>query len=245
VYQSNYFSKKADGANTFGYVDYDADKAPMRPVFLSYLERLGQLISGRTIFDIGAATGFFLDLARGEGWQTAGIELSDFAAAEAVRRGHQVSSGRLTEQEITAQYDVVTMWDVLEHVDDPQRYVAAVSRLVKPGGYVAINTVDATSWWARLVGRRWHLLVPPEHLFYYGRKNLDLLLRQHGFEPVEYRKVGKKFSLSYFFKIGYDWQGLSLWRAFSRYFDTGWWRHVSIPFNLRDNIFVLAKKKHD
>lgn len=216
----------------------------MRQVFISHLQNFENLTSGRALFDIGAATGFFLDLARARNWQTAGVELSEFAATEARRRGHLVVTGNLLKQNSpTSQYDLVTMWDVFEHIDRPDDYIKKVHQLLKPGGYVAINTPDASSWWARLMGKRWHLMIPPEHLFYYSPKNLRQVLEQNGFRVIKFKKIGKRFSLPYFFKTGYEWQKLSLWRVLWHYFDTSFWRNVALPFNLRDNVFVLAQKK--
>lgn len=243
IYRSGYFKKESSEDFAFGYTDYDKDKEPMRPVFVSYLKHFESLATGRSLFDVGTATGFFLDLAKARGWNTAGVELSKFAGQEAARRGHRMLIGNLLDHTFSEKYDVVTLWDVLEHVDRPNDYIRKVGGLLKPGGYVAINTPDVSSWWARLLGKRWHLMIPPEHLFYYSPKNLRRVLEQNGFRVIKFKKIGKRFSLPYFFKTGYEWQKFFLWRLLWKYFDKGFWRNISIPFNLRDNIFVLAQKK--
>src|SRR3989338_9785771 len=74
IYTKGYF--KNQGGKKHGYFDYDQDKEPMKEVFASHLEIFAANTKGRDIFDIGAATGYFLDMARGMGWQTSGIEIS-------------------------------------------------------------------------------------------------------------------------------------------------------------------------
>lgn len=242
IYQESYFKNNAGEKKEFGYADYDKDKEPMKEVFNLYLKKISGLANGKKIFDIGAATGYFLDLAKEKGWQTSGIEISEFAANEAKKRGHNVFCGNLPELDIKGKYDVITMWDVLEHFDSPKKYLFAAFEMLNPDGLLVINTIDKNSWWAKVMGRRWQLIVPPEHLFYYSPKGLQYLLEQSGFEIKEMNKIGKKFSLAYIFKMLYNWQGLNIWKNMFDYFDKPFWRKFSIPINLRDNIFVIAVK---
>lgn len=240
-YQESYFHNDPDKPG-FGYADYEQDKEPMIPVFESHLKKIKSLISGGRLFDVGAATGFFLDLARRDGWQTGGIELSMYAATQAARRGHQVTTGRLPDLNSPGQWEVITMWDVLEHVDDPVAYIQKARDMLAPAGLLAINTINHGSWWAKLMGPRWHLLVPPEHLLYFSEKNLCRLLVDQGFEILEMRSIGKKFSLAYIFKMLYQWQGLKVWHWLTKIFNTSIGRRFTLPVNLGDNIFILARR---
>lgn len=245
IYTREYFVGGTED-NDFGYADYDKDKKAMKEFFLVYLDKIERLAFGRSIFDVGAATGYFLNLAKSRGWKTAGVEISDYAAKIARKRGHEILWGHLPDIKIEDKFDAVTMWDVLEHLDNPEEYLRAVNKiLVLDNGWLIINTVNRDSFWARLLGRRWHLIVPPEHLFYYSQKSLKLLLERTGFEIKEIKRMGKRFSLSYIFKILYRWQKLGIWRELSKYFDKLFWRKFSFPINLGDNIFILAKKIKD
>lgn len=241
IYKKEYFKSNSQ-TKSFGYTDYDQDKEPMREIFMHYLKRFEHLTPGRKIFDIGTATGYFLDLAKKRGWQTAGIEISNYAANIAKARGHDMVFGRLPEAVVDKNFDVVTMWDVLEHLDDPKAYLKVVNKILQPDGLLVINTVDRGSLWAKLWGRYWHLINPPEHLFYYSKKNLELLLKDAGFEITETKKISKKFSLAYIFKTLYNWQHLKIWNRLEKYFNKPFWRKFAIPINLRDNVFILAKK---
>ena len=242
VYGKEYFKKEA--GNTFhGYTDYDKDKEPMRSVFEKYLARAEKLVLGRRVFDVGAATGYVLDIAKRRGWQTFGSELSDYAGRVAMSRGHSMTIGSLTSTSSLPTVDLVMMWDVLEHVDEPRAYITAVNHMLTEKGILMISTPDKNSMWSRMMGMRWHLIVPPEHVYYYSPKNMRALLSECGFEILEIAKPSKRFSVSYIFSQLAQWQRLSVWKYFARITDNSYFRFFSLPINLYDNMFVIARKK--
>lgn len=240
LYDENYF-RNTQG-ESFGYVDYDKDKEAMRSVFDDSLLKLEKLTAGRKLMDIGAATGYFLDIAKKRNWQTYGSEISEFAGAEAQKRGHIMHIGELTNAQNLDTQDVITMWDVLEHVTSPREYVKKALELLNPDGVLFVNTVNISSLWSKFMGKRWHLIVPPEHLNYFSTESLKQLLKQEGFTVLEARTLGKKFSLAYIFKTLHSWQGLMMWRYLASFFDKPIFRTLQIPINLRDNIYVIARK---
>ncbi len=245
LYGESYY-RNIDTAKA-GYADYDKDKESMKRVFELYLGKLARITSVKRIFDFGAATGYFLDLAKDAGWDTYGNEISRYAKEEATRRGHMIYDAQhdVSATPLVGTMGAVTMWDVLEHVPDPLRTLSNANCLLVTGGVIAINTVDRSSLWARLLGPRWHLMIPPEHLNYFSRESLRRALERSGFEVIEIVKTGKSFSLSYIFKTLANWQKLKCWNVLAQISDNGVLRKISIPINLRDNMFVLAKKIKD
>lgn len=242
VYNQDYFS----GANGgFGYVDYDADKEPMVPTFNKYLDLLARYgkASGK-IFDIGAATGFFLKIAKNRGYSVSGVEMSQYAASIASEAGIEVSSGDMMSMSIKPEeFDVVTMLDVLEHMTEPFKEISEVRRILKPGGLLLVNTPNGQSLLSKILKTRWHLVLPPEHLFYFSPKNLALFLEKNGFDVVYTGTLGKRFTIQYIFKMLYKWQKLSVWNYLSDFFSTGILSKIYIPINLRDNFLLIARKK--
>ncbi len=240
VYTEDYFA----GANQgFGYVDYDTDKEPMRPVFEKYLDMCGQYgVTGGSLFDVGAATGFFLILARARGFTVSGVEMSQFATQVAQKKGLAVSVGDMLSQHIPHNtHDVVTMFDVIEHMTQPFEEINEVYRILKPGGLVVVNTPNGQSLLARLLKTSWHLVVPPEHLFYFSPQNLSEYLSRHGFTVLYVGTVSKHFTFSYIFKTLYKWQKIELWNHIAEYFIRAH-PHWSIPINLYDNFLLIARK---
>lgn len=240
VYSKDYFSGAEQG---HGYVDYDRDKKPMIPVFEEYVRRIITLRPSRgALLDVGAATGFFVEIARRMGFAARGVELSDYAAQVGRAKGLDIMTGTLAD--IDGRFDALTMLDVIEHVPDPRTELMRAYALLNPGGVLIINTPDQGSFYAHLMGARWHLIVPPEHLYYFTRKNLSALLEECGFAVVEATTIGKSFTLPYIFKTLYGWQGLGLWRWLESAANRTFLKRISIPINLRDNMFIVAQKPH-
>ena len=237
LYGEDYFAGAEEG---FGYVDYDADKEPMVGAFLKYLAIIRQYrLTATSLFDVGAATGFFLDVARKNGFAVAGVELSEYAAAAARQKGIAVATGTLSEAE--GSYDVITMLDLIEHVPDPRAELKNAHSLLASGGLLVINTPDRGSPYAKLMGKGWHLIVPPEHLYYFNRRNLAQLLAECGYRVVLTTTIGKNFTLPYILRTLHGWLGWGIFGTLADWSGNTFLRHVTLPINLGDNMFVIAE----
>jgi SAM-dependent methyltransferase len=175
-----------------GYDDYAALEPGLRRTARARLRRIERLWSpsdkgagaGR-LLDIGCGTGVFMDEARRAGWQVDGIEVSAYAAARAAARGLAVRCAAVETVDLPARfYDCVTMWDVLEHLRDPERALNVAAGALRKGGVLALSTGDISSLCARLCGVRWHLFNLPEHLFFFTPDSLVRLLRACGCRVV-------------------------------------------------------------
>lgn len=242
VYDKSYFSGAENG---FGYIDYDVDKEPMRITFEKYIECIHRIgVRSGKLLDIGAATGFFMKIAQTKGFETTGVEISEYASQKGRNKGLSVLTGDLMDVDFSAGlFDVITMCDVLEHVSSPKNFLFESKRILKHGGLLVINTPDAGSVVAKFFGPRWHLIVPPEHLHYFSKKNLAHFLSKNGFEIMINTTIGKKFTLQYIFKTLYTWQKLSFWDTCAKLFSKGFMSKLYIPLNMHDNLFLIAKKK--
>jgi SAM-dependent methyltransferase len=241
IYSDEYFSGAQGG---FGYTDYDRDKQAMIPTFGEYLRRIEAVYPRKgELFDVGAATGFFLDIAKRGGWQVSGVEPSDHAASLARAKGIDVRTGTLDENDAARLVDVVTMWDVVEHLPDPAVVIKSVHSILKTGGVLAINTPDSGSLLAKALGTKWHLVVPPEHLNLFTRSSLRILLEGQGFEVLETRTIGKRFTIQYVLQIAGHWLKLKFFDATARWAKERSIGRWGVSINLFDNVFLLARKK--
>lgn len=162
-----------------------------------YVEEVKTHCAAGRVLDVGCGTGFFLSLCREAGFEVEGVELSDYAAQLGRERlGLEIRSGRLNElgteqrREIgdAVGYEGITMWDFLEHTQDPRETLADARRLLRPGGHLFLTVPNVGSWWARCMGRRWvGFDKAREHLFYFTRPSLRGLLERAGFEPIKVR----------------------------------------------------------
>lgn len=178
---------------------YEDEAAGRARNFLTVLRRLERLAPGRgPLFDVGAATGILLDLARSRGWEPDGIEPSAWASGVAAAKyGLRLRRGAFETADLPrAAYAAVTMVDVLEHTPLPFEALKKAREILRPGGFLVVVTPDIHSVAARLAGRRWwHLL--PAHLAFFSRASLAAVLGRAGFRVVRRRRYAWTFSLHY------------------------------------------------
>lgn len=150
--------------------------------------------AGRRLLDVGCGAGYFLDAARAAGWDVAGVELSD-AAATAARSelGLDVFTGALAEAGFPpGNFDLITMFEVLEHMRDPGAALSEAQRLLRPGGLLAVevpNDMDAYRTALARADQRWWV-IPPVHLYYFNASSLSRWLLMSGFEPIHLSTEG-------------------------------------------------------
>jgi 2-polyprenyl-3-methyl-5-hydroxy-6-metoxy-1,4-benzoquinol methylase len=139
------------------------------------------------VLDVGCATGNYLAELHNLGWEVTGVELNDEAATYAQQRfGINIFIGDLLESQFPENhFDVVTLWDVLEHTFDPLAIMNEIKRILKPNGLVAFSIPNPKSTWAKRFGAAWIGYDSPRHLYLFHNKSLALLLAQSGFDLVE------------------------------------------------------------
>lgn len=135
------------------------------------------------LLDAGCGTGRFVRAAQRVGWEAAGLDVSSWAVCIARRRcpGARFEMGLLPQVDVpAASVDVVTLWNVLEHLPQPLETLARIRTWLRPDGWLFLSMPDAESRIARLAGRRWVLLLR-EHLWYFSRATIARLLAGAGF----------------------------------------------------------------
>lgn len=247
---SKYYSKgyfKGD-LELDGYLDYESEKNNSKETYKYYLHLINKFSPQscfKTMFEIGCATGCFLELAQNKEWKVSGMDISSFAVDEAVEKGLDVHCGVIGDEFMNnkdIKYDAVVMLDVLEHLKEPDKDLVSIHSIVKKNGLLVLLTPDAGSFYAKVWGKFWHAFVPPQHLYYFSKKNVKEFLSKNGFEIVYFKHHGKKFSLPYIFRMLYTWQNLKFWSKLANFCSNNWLKKVSIQINLFDTMFVVARK---
>ena len=172
--------------------------------FAGAVADIEKLLPGRgRLLDVGTAAGAFLAAARGREWQVEGCEPNRWLARWGSRHyGIPIRTGELFDQPFPPEsFDVVTLWDVIEHTPDPSRVLRTARKLVRPGGLVVVNYPDIGSWIAKALGRRWPFL-SAVHLYYFTRDTMTRLLARHGFDVVDVRAHVQRLELNYLLSRG-------------------------------------------
>jgi 2-polyprenyl-3-methyl-5-hydroxy-6-metoxy-1,4-benzoquinol methylase len=168
-YTADYFC----GKHGDGYADYRGAEPVLRREFARSVDFVRRFRPTGRLLDIGCAYGFFLKEAQSH-FDVVGIELAEDAAESSRRAGLHVLSGVADEGTMAriGQVDVITMFDVIEHLLAPSETLALCCRYLRPGGVVVITTGDFGSLAARWAGRKWRLMTPPQHLWFFTRESM-------------------------------------------------------------------------
>lgn len=191
-YDEGYLQRRSGGAEVRGYYDYEADRGLHLRNFARNLEILDEFGARGSLCDVGCASGHFLTAAQASGRFTAltGVDVSADAIAQVrARLGCATAIGRVEAMPAPGCFDVVTMWETIEHVAEPVAALAALRAWLRPGGVLAIGTGDNAAPVARLLGKRWWYLVPPDHCVYFNQTALAAALVRAGLRVIGWRRV--------------------------------------------------------
>lgn len=246
IYGCTYFKSKDSVVS--GYDDYLKERPNIEATFkkrISFI--LDHAPSLRVtpwprVLDVGCAMGFLLNLFRDLGWQSEGVELSEYASSYAVNELNlNVRQGTLSNLEFpTDYYDLVTSWDVIEHSYNPKEDIKIMHKIIKKNGYIAIITPNRESLHARIVGTRWvEYEKPEEHLYFFGKSILFRILKEIGFAPIAAITAGKYVSVGFALKRLSSY--VSLFNKTSKFCG----KNISnryVYVNPFDKMFILARK---
>jgi predicted TPR repeat methyltransferase len=183
------------------YSDYLADRKVSEKNFALRFDVLRRFLrpEHRRLFEIGSAYGFFLDSVRNRFDVVQGIDVTPDGVRYAREDLHlDVARGDFLEYDLPqTPFDVVCLWDTIEHLRRPDLYVAKAGEHLPSGGLIAITTGDIESVNARMKGAKWRLIHPPTHVHYFSRRSLSALLSRSGFDVVYNKYCGFYRSLDF------------------------------------------------
>jgi len=147
-----------------------------------------RIISGlskeKELLDIGAGSGQFLNFMKSKGYQVDGIELNE-KAREFARENYNLSiytADKLYEKGALKNFDIISLWHVLEHLYDLNKVVTRIEELLKPNGVLIVAVPNHKSHDARYFKKHWAAWDVPRHLWHFSPKNMKYLFEKHGFE---------------------------------------------------------------
>ncbi|MCA0452629.1 MAG: class I SAM-dependent methyltransferase [Chloroflexi bacterium] len=238
IYAADYWNGRK------AYTDYLADKVGTQLHFQHRIKSLREFSSGGRLFEAGCAYGFFLELAQ-KVWTVKGVDLSEAAIAYARDTLHlPVEQGDFESNPPEPDtYDVVAMWDTIEHLYDPALAIAKSAEGLRQGGYLALTTADLETLLPRIQKSAWRMFIPA-HLHYFSRRSITYLLEAHGLKVVHFSHVSYYRSLRQMAQIITWNKPDSAWRQrLQSAVERLPFMNTYIPLNLYDLMFVIAQKQ--
>jgi len=169
------------------------------------LSRAASYISPKigTLLDVGCGAGSLLLEARDAGWTCMGLELNALAGEHARSLGLSVLTGSLEERAADLEtFDVITLSQVLEHLDSPTHAIASLTKLLKPGGVLIIESPNLFGLYPRILGARWYGFAFDQHLWHFTPPAMSMLARR---ADVRLEAVSAGGCLDYGLPIDYCW----------------------------------------
>src|SRR6266550_2616857 len=191
------------GRGSVGFSDYAALAPARRHMFSRHLDRIDRLVNTGRVLDVGCATGDFLLVAAQRGWEALGVDPSparEQAQAAGVRMvGHTIDDADVAPHSL----DLITFWDVLEHLPDPVASLRRAQELLTPGGLLAATVPNAGSAIARLSGRRWFgYKTAGEHLQFFDPATINRCFEAAGFRVAVRRPVAWSCTIGFLIDRG-------------------------------------------
>lgn len=186
LYKRNYF---------FGeeYSNYLADREILEKNFKLRMNVLNRFLDKKRhshLLEIGCAYGFFLNQVKSQFRSVKGIDVCPEGIEYAQKQfGLNVIQGDFLKRDL-GTFDVVCLWDTIEHLRDPHLYIEKIGLHAEKGALIAITTGDFDSFNARFRKEKWRLIHPPTHLHYFSKRSIEKLLNKNGFELIYNRHCG-------------------------------------------------------
>lgn len=194
-YQQDYFEK---GQKKHSYDSYEQQEIALKKTFKHKLNKL-KLNSKGNLLDVGCAYGYFLSEAP-KSWKKYGVEISKHAVKVARKENPRaiIKEGVLTPNLFSpTKFNLVTLWDVIEHLEDPKETLTVIFDKLKRGGKLVLATGNVDSCLAKKQGQNWHLYNPPQHLSYFSPQTITQLLTEIGYKKIKITHPFSYYSFSY------------------------------------------------
>ncbi len=194
------------------------------------------------LLDIGCAAGFFVHEAKGQGWDAVGIEPSKWLVDWGIENlKEKLYLGTLRQAGFKdREFDILTMWDVLEHASDPMSELQECNRILKSSGMLVINYPDFGSMLARLAGSYWWFLLS-NHLYYFTTETMKKYLEKTGFKVEHFTMHWQTLPLGYLTKI-FRIYSPALSRISERVLKTFRIENIPIPYYAAQTNVIAVKQ---
>ncbi len=167
---------------------YEKDIRKFEKIFRPIIDKIKRYKPVGRILDVGCATGILLSMLKKEGYETAGIEPNREEYRRAKKRLGSAVVNTTIDKYIKKQrekFDVVIYNHVLEHIDDINRELKLARKILQPGGIIVIGLPNTDNIIFSLRKKYWEFLMPDQHIWHFGKKQIRQLLQKNGFKIID------------------------------------------------------------
>jgi 2-polyprenyl-3-methyl-5-hydroxy-6-metoxy-1,4-benzoquinol methylase len=195
-----------------------------------------------TLLDIGCFTGSFPEIVQKEGFLPYGIEPSRWAVRIAKARKIKIIGENLEDTLLPFEkFDVISLWDVIEHLPNPNKIIKKLKKTLKEDGILAIGTPNIESLIAKIFKGK-HPYLIRMHIVLFGPKTIKRLLENNGFSIIYLGSYGRTYPLYYYLdRLSISFSFLKKVSQWIREYKTI--SNFPVTINLRDEMLIIAKKE--
>jgi 2-polyprenyl-3-methyl-5-hydroxy-6-metoxy-1,4-benzoquinol methylase len=153
------------------------------------LKAISEHVGTGHILDIGCSAGFFLDLARQQGWRTAGVDLNQREARVAIQKGHEVHNIPLETINFPQLFNAISMWDVFEHVKNGQAFLQSLRTKLTEDGVIFLQIPNFDSLATRILHEKCNMFDGLEHVNLYSPQTITRVAESNGFKIIHLETV--------------------------------------------------------
>jgi|GEM_PF-6308198 len=176
-----------------------------RRIYLNGLNTIQEVATGPRILDIGCSSGYFLSIAVENGMEGFGVEPNKLEVEYARQNGVLVLASNVSDLDSGETFDVITLWDVLEHIREPVAYIESLLSILKPGGCIFVQVPSCDSLAAKIMRGACNMFDGVEHLTLFSKRSLNLAFTKVGFELVRSETIiSEVYAISNFLNYEQD-----------------------------------------
>ncbi len=228
----------------FGYGNYAQTRRLSDLWFQRILQQINRLSPQKgKLLDIGCAFGYFLMQAQEKGWDIHGLERSSYAVDYAKKTfGLNIQLGTLEENSYPDNFfQAVTLFDVIEHVSNPEDALCQIHRILMPQGLLVMTTPNESGLLRKLMGKHWFHFKPLEHNYFFSSSSITQFLKKAGFDNIHVQQCHKIVDIEFMINRAFHYNShlpkIAQWISGNNF-----WKHKPFPFPTGE-IDVFARKK--
>jgi len=153
------------------------------------LTNVENITSVGNILDIGCSTGIFLDIAKGKGWKTYGLELNKIEFSVSKGKGHKVQNELLENALFDKKFNVISLWDVFEHIKDGDSTLKIMKDLLTDSGVILLQIPSSDALVAKIMQEKCNMFDGLEHVNLFGVNSLKILLKNNNLQILDIQSV--------------------------------------------------------